>query len=362
MKITYLSAECAPFIKVGGLADVVGALPQKIAQLGAKTDVILPLCEQIPQEFKSRTKFLFYDFVQIGNRRDYVGVFHLLRDDVNYYFIDNEHYFKRGGIYGYSDDAERFSFYAMAALAILPRLDEMPNIIHFNDWQAAIGAVYFQNFRKTDEKYSQIGTVLNIHNIEFQGDFDFDMLEKIFGIDENYCQILDYNGRINFVKAAICLCDEIVTVSENYAKEILHKRHSYGLHFILRDNKHKLCGITNGIDIGKYNPALDKKIRHNFDAENFGGKALNKKDLQESLNLKIDDRTPIFAMVARLTHQKGIELLKQSLHKILQDDVQIIVLGSGSPDYEEFFRYLQRENPEKMRAIIDFNEDLAHKI
>lgn len=362
MKITYISAECTPFIKVGGLADVVGTLPQKVADLGARVSVILPLCEQILQKHKDDMKFLFYDFIKIGKRREYCGALYLKRGDVDYYFLDNEHYFKRAGIYGYSDDAERFSFFAMAAIALLPRLGEMPDVIHFNDWQAAIGATYLENFRKTDERFSKISTVLNIHNIEFQGDFDHNTLQNIFGLSEEFYEVLDYNGRLNFLKGAICLCDKVVTVSENYANEILVSEHSYGLHYILQENKHKLCGILNGIDTVKYDPAKDKKIVKNFSLENFSGKAVCKQHLQAKLKLEISEKVPIFALVARLERQKGVELLENSLRKILQGNVQVVVLGSGNPYYEELFIQTERENPGKMRTIIDFNEDLAHEI
>ena len=362
MKITYLSAECAPFIKVGGLADVVGALPREIASLGADADVILPLCEQIALEHKSAMKFLFYTFINVGKRHDYAGVFHLKRDGVNYYFIDNEHYFKRTNIYGYGDDAERFSFFSMAALEILPRLGDVPNILHFNDWQAAIAAIYLENYRKYNEKYRGIRTVLNIHNIEFQGKFDMNTLGTIFGLDENFRQICEYDGALNILKAGICLCDKIVAVSKNYAQEILHETHSHRLHYILQENRHKLCGITNGIDCELYNPACDEKIAHNFEVNNLAGKAICKRDLQQRLKLEVDDEVPIFAMITRLERQKGIELLQKSLHKILQANVQVIVLGSGNFAYEEFLRRVECENPAKMRTIIGFNEDLARKI
>ena len=363
MKILFAASEAMPFIKIGGLGDVMGALPKTLVKKGIDARVILPLYSAINGEKRSNIKFLKSFGVKNSWRENHCGVFTAESEGVTYYFIDNEQYFKRGSVYGEYDDGERFAFFSRAVLDTLPEIDFFPEIIHANDWHTALIPAYLNILYRGDERYRNIRTVLSIHNIEFQGKYDPFILGSIFGMDVSVRSMFMYDGCLNLLKGGIECADAVTTVSRTYAEEILHPGHSYGLHNILNQRRGKLSGIVNGIDTDLFNPETDKHISGHYSAANIRGKATAKRNLQKELALDVRSDVPIIGMVTRLVSHKGLDLCKEVLDELLAStDIQLVVLGSGDYQYEEFFRGLAQRYPDKVGLCLGFIPDLARKI
>lgn len=361
-KILFVASEARPFIATGGLADVIGSLPQALAK-DPKFDirVVLPLYSDIKPEQRRKMSFLGNLYVPLGWRNQYCGVFTCEENGITYYFIDNEYYFKRPGCYGYYDDGERFAFFSRSVMEILPFIGYYPEILHCHDWQSALAAVYLKTVYNEKPEYQAIRALFTIHNIEYQGKYSLDILGELFGIPDEYRGLLEYDGSINLMKAAIECCERFSTVSPTYAKEIATAQYAHGLQDIICKNQGKLTGILNGIDVDSYNPETDKALFANYSAENLDNKAVCKAELQKMLGLPVKD-VPMIAMISRLVSHKGLELVKTVAEDILHEDIQFVLLGTGDFGYEEYFKDLGRRYEGKASINIAFNNDLSRKI
>ena len=361
-KILFVASEARPFIATGGLADVIGSLPQALAK-DPKFDirVVLPLYSDIKPEQRRKMSFLGNLYVPLGWRNQYCGVFTCEENGITYYFIDNEYYFKRPGCYGYYDDGERFAFFSRSVMEILPFIGYYPEILHCHDWQSALAAVYLKTVYNEKTEYQAIRALFTIHNIEYQGKYSLDILGELFGIPDEYRGLLEYDGSINLMKAAIECCERFSTVSPTYAKEIATAEYAHGLQDIICKNQGKLTGILNGIDVDSYNPETDKALFANYSAENLDNKAVCKAELQKMLGLPVKD-VPMIAMISRLVSHKGLELVKTVAEDILHEDIQFVLLGTGDFGYEEYFKDLGRRYEGKASINIAFNNDLSRKI
>ena len=362
MKVCFIAAEAAPFVKVGGLGDVIGSLPKALRELGIDARVVLPLYSSIDRE-RFGLKYSGYQFVDLGWRHLYCGIFETVVDGVPFYFIDNEQYFKRESIYGQADDGERFAFFSKAALEILPGVDFKPDIVNVNDWHTALSVIYLDVLKSREaDFYKNMKSVLSIHNIEFQGRFNPYEMGNLFGLDNKYFDALIYKGDLNLLKGAIQLADRINTVSETYAHEILDPYFSYGLDDILRIEQGKLHGIINGLDIDKFNSKTDKNIYKNFDVKTLKNKVENKLKFQEELALEVNENIPMIGMVTRLTHQKGIDLVLHVADEILKTGAQLVILGTGDRHYEDALRSLEYRRYDKVRSLIMFSSEVSSKV
>lgn len=360
MKILYAASEAAPFAKSGGLADVAGALPKALVADGIDCRVVMPLYEDV--KFRDTLQYVTNFSVPVGWRSQYCGLFQAVRDGVTFYFIDNEYYFKRSGLYGFYDDGERFAFFARAILEMLFYTDFTPDIINCNDWQTALTPVYLNLHYRHLDKFSHIKTVFTIHNIAYQGKYGLDILEDTCGIGMRDAHIVEYDGCANFMKGAIETADKITTVSPTYAKEILDPWFSHGLDALLRTKQYKLCGILNGIDVDVFNPETDPDITANYTAANYAeGKAACKAALQDELKLA-KDGSPVMAMVTRLVGHKGLDLVRSIAEGLLRQDIELVILGSGEAQYEDFFNDLAARNPGRVSTYIGYNAKLAQRI
>lgn len=362
MKVCFIAAEAAPFVKVGGLGDVIGSLPKALRQLGVDARVVLPLYSSIDRE-RFGLKYKAYQFVDLGWRHSYCGIFETEVDGVPCYFIDNEQYFNRDSIYGQIDDGERFAFFSKAALEILPALDFKPDVVNVNDWHTALSVIYLDVLKSREaEFYKDMKSVLSIHNIEFQGRFNPYEMGNLFGLENKYFDALIYNGDVNLLKGAIQLADRINTVSETYAREILDPYFSYGLDKILTVEQGKLRGIINGIDVDKFNPKTDPMIPVNYDLNTFEDKVQNKLAFQKEMALEVNADIPLIGMVTRLTHQKGIDLILQASEEILKTGAQLVILGTGDAHYESALRSLEHYRHDRVRSILLFSNEMSAKI
>ena len=364
MKVLFAASEAHPFIKTGGLGDVMGALPQSLANLGVDARVVIPKYKNIKDELKQNLQFIKWFTVPVGWRNQYCGVFQYKYKDVVYYFIDNEYYFNRDGLYGYYDDGERFAFFNRAVLEFIKEIDWKPDLINCNDWQTGMVPVLLNLEYKNDKFYSKMKTVFSIHNLLFKGNFIPQVLPELFGYD--YMPLangsLELNGMVSFLKGGINYCDEITTVSNTYAEEIKTQQGGEGLDGLLRSKSEILKGIVNGIDYEEFNPEEDKFIFKNFNCNNIKDKIENKLSLQKELGLPQKEDTPMIGLISRLTHQKGCDLIVSIIDRLLQKDIQVVVLGTGDYWYEETFKNLQYRYPDKVSANIKFDNSLAHKI
>ena len=308
MKVLYVASEALPFAASGGLADVAGSLPKAIRSRLVGCRVVMPLYESISQEFRDKMTFLTSLSVPVAWRRQYCGVFEAKVDGVIYYLLDNQYYFKRQGLYGHYDDAERFAFFSRAVLEMLPHIGFKPDVINANDWQSALVPLFYHIFYANREGFEGIKTVFTIHNIQYQGKYGMELMEDVLGIPPEHRQLLEYDGCVNFMKAGIECADRVTTVSPTYAEEILDPWFSWGLDPILNARKWKLQGILNGIDRDYYNPSKDKEIFANFSTRNMEGKKLCKAGLQRMLGLPERD-VPVVAVISRLVSHKGLDLV-----------------------------------------------------
>ena len=360
MKVLFVAAEAAPFVKVGGLGDVIGSLPKALQDENVEARVVLPLYSSIDRE-KYNLRYKQYIFIDLGWRHIYCGIFETEVNGVTYYFIDNEHYFNRSSVYGQDDDGERFAFFSKAALEILPFIDYKPDILNANDWHTALSIIYLDDFKSRGlDFYKDIKSVISIHNIEFQGRFNPYEMGNLFGLDNKYFDALIYNGDLNLLKGAIQLSNS--TVSETYAHEILDPYFSYGLDSILKIEQGKLHGIVNGLDIDKFNSETDKQIFKNFNINTLKDKVENKLKFQEELALEVNENIPMIGMVTRLTHQKGIDLVLHVADEILKTGAQLIILGTGDSHYEDALRALEYRRHDKVRSLIMFSSEMSSKV
>lgn len=364
MKILFAAAECVPFFKTGGLGDVVGALPKYLAKKENEVRVVVPYFTGIKQEYKEKMTDLFNYTVQVGWRKQYCGIKTLTLNGLKYYFIDNEYYFNRPELYGYYDDGERFAFYQMAVIEMMERINFIPDILHVNDYHTAFIPFLLQEKYQWINAYQNIATVLTVHNLEFQGQYDKNVLPDLFGMDTNRYDdgTIRFNGAVNFMKAGILYADRINTVSPSYAQEIQTPDFGCGLDNILRMESGKLSGILNGIDYETNNPAIDRNLKTTFSKENISGKLGDKKELQKIFGLPVRSDVPVIGVVSRLTYQKGFQLVVAELNNLLQFDLQFILLGTGYPDLEHSFKYFNEQYPDKCGVKIGFDIELAQQI
>lgn len=362
MKILFCSSEVVPFAASGGLGDVAGSLPKSLNAEGQDVRVILPLYGKIKEKYSEDLKFIDSFNVSLGWRNQYCGLFTMEQNGVTYYLLDNEFYFNRPNLYGYGDDGERFAFYSKAILESLLHMDFEPDIIHANDWQSALVTLYINVYYRHIQKFQKIKTVFTIHNIAYQGQYGYNMIADTLGLPQEWAHHAEYNGDTNFMKAAIENADKVTTVSPTYAQEILDPWFAHGLDPILREKQHKLWGILNGIDYESYNPKTDKIIVKNFHADAFiKNKAVCKKELRSLFNLE-EDGSPIISMVTRLVGHKGVDIVVQAMQGLIDKGYQVVVLGTGESQYEEFFRDLAAKYPGRVGVEIAFIPALSRKI
>ena len=361
--VLFVASEANPYLGSGGLADVIGSLPKTLAANG-KYDVrvVMPLYGDISDKYRSQMRFLMNFNVPLAWRNQYCGVFSLKADGVTFYFIDNEYYFKRSGLYGFYDDGERFAYFSKAVLEMMVHLDYYPEILHCHDWQTALSVVYLKTLYANRYGYDHIKALFTIHNIEYQGKYGYDCLGDLFGLPESVKPALDYDGCLNLMKGAIQFSDRFSTVSRMYANEIKNPFFAHGLQYAICENEFKLTGILNGIDETVYNPETDEKLFRNYSADDTSGKAVCKKELQKMLGLPEKDDAPLISIISRLVPAKGLDLVKCVIEELLAENVQVVILGKGESDYEDYFRMLADRYSGKCRAIIAYNKDLASKI
>ena len=364
MRVLFAASEAHPFIKTGGLGDVMGALPKSLVKLGVDVRVVIPKYKNIKDELKQKLQFVKWFTVSVGWRNQYCGIFQYQYKGVIYYFIDNEYYFNRDGLYGYFDDGERFAFFNRAVLEFIKQIDWQPDLINCNDWQTGMVPVLLNLEYKKDEFYSKIKTVFSIHNLLFKGSFSPKVLPELFGYD--YMPLVngsvELDGSVSFLKGGLNYCDQITTVSNTYAEEIKTPQYGEGLDGFLRSKSYYLMGIVNGIDYEEFNPQDDKLIFKNFNINSIDNKVQNKLSLQRELGLPQKKDTPMIGLISRLTHQKGCDLIVNMIDRLLQRDIQLVILGTGDYWYEETFKNLQYRYPDKVSANIKFDNTLAHKI
>ncbi|NLO75845.1 MAG: glycogen synthase GlgA [Clostridia bacterium] len=363
LKVLFIASECTPFAKTGGLGDVVESLPIALRNRKIDARVIIPKYENIPAEFKKEMVHKKTFTVPVAWRQEYGGLEILKHEDSTYYFLDNEKYFKRAGLYGYYDDGERFTYFCRGVLESLPYMDFQPDILHCNDWHTGMIPLFLKVFYWNNPFYQNIKTVLTIHNLKFQGIFPMEILGDLLGLDDSYRgdEGVEFFGNVNFLKAGIVHADRITTVSESYAEEIKTDYYGEKLNGILKKYEGKMQGILNGIDYKKYNPETDPYIYENFRCSSVK-KEQNKVKLQEDMRLPVRPEVPVLAMVSRLTRQKGLDLLIHIIDELLNEDIQLIILGTGEWKYEQALREAAERHPQKMKAYFMFNEPLAHKI
>lgn len=367
MQIVFASAECAPFVKTGGLGDVAGSLPAALVRAGAEVIVMVPKYATIKDEYKAQMEHFADFYVSLGWRNEYCGLEKLERDGVTYMFVDNERYFARDYPYGFFDDGERFAFFSKAITESLQHLPEgfECDILHCNDWQTALAPVFLREFYQGLPLYDRVKTVFSIHNVAFQGQFSDTVMEDILGvahIPAAATQLRCDACSINYMLGALHYADAITTVSPTYAGEIQTPEFGEGLDGVLRERSYALQGILNGIDVAGFDPATDKRIAANYTVEDRSGKAVCKAKLQEELGLEVRDDRPLMVMVTRLTRQKGLDLVMYALDRILAGGVQVAVLGTGDRDYEDGLRYFQDKYPGTMAARIEFDPALSQRM
>ena len=364
MKILYVTGEAAPYAASGGLGDVMGSLPQAVKDTGGEdteVSVILPLYSRIATDFRLKMERVTEFTFRYGWRNSYCGVYRLFDGKVTYYFIDNEQYFKRGGMYGEFDDGERYAYFCHAVIEFMLHEDYIPDVLHANDWQAALSVIYLKLRYGMCRQLSDIKTVFTIHNIEYQGRYGMDSLGSIFDIGYENANVMEFDGDINLLKAAVVCADKVTTVSPTYAKELCEPYFAYGLSPIIRMFASKMSGIINGLDVDYFNPER-RDIPYSFSAADVTeGKRKNKHHLQKALGLPEAD-VPLIAMVSRLTEGKGIDLVLHVFDEIMQQNVQFVLLGTGDARYENIMTFLCGRYPDKARALLKFDRMLSKEI
>lgn len=364
MKVLFAASECVPFVKTGGLADVIGSLPKELIKHGLEVRVILPKYGLIPEEYKEKMFNIVDISVPLGIKEEYCGIEKLEYQGVTYYFLDNEYYFNRPCLYGFWDEAERYAFFCRAVLEAIPYLDFTPNIIHCHDWHTGMLSVLLKAHYADNPVYSDIRTVFTIHNLLYQGTFPKEILGTILGLDDSYYSTdsLEFYGQVSFLKGGLVYSDILTTVSETYAEEIQTPFYGEKLDGLLRHQRERLTGILNGIDYEVYNPKTDPLICTQYTWRSWQRKGDNKEKLQRHLCLPVNREIPMIALVSRLINQKGLDLVAHVLEEILAMDIQMVVLGTGEKRYEDLFKDAERRHLNKMSANIMFGDILAHRI
>ncbi len=363
-KILFVGAEAMPFAATGGLGDVMGSLPAALAATGeAEVSVVLPLYAAVNEKWRGEMKQEAIFTVPLAWRQQYCGVYSLEKDGVKYYFIDNEYYFKRPALYGFFDDGERYAYFCTAVMEMMAHLEIYPDVLHAHDWQAALSVVYLNRKYRNRQGFANVKTVFTIHNIEYQGKYDFFILGDVFALGDEDHALMDHDGCINLMKAAIECADIVSTVSPRYAEEIQTPEYAHGLQHCLRNNAHKLRGILNGIDYSYYNPEEDPVLFAPFTSTRMAGKAKDKNAMQKEVGLPERKDVPLLSIVSRLASHKGLDIVSTCIWSIVKNnDVQLIVLGKGEEKYEQVFLTLQAAYPEKVRALITYDRDLSKRI
>ena len=364
-KILFIGAEAMPFAATGGLGDVMGSLPTAISAADSNVDVrvVMPLYSAVKDTWRAQMKKEAEFEVTLSWRHQYCGVYSLYKDGVTYYFIDNEYYFKRPALYGHFDDGERYAYFCRAAIEMLGVIGYYPDIIHAHDWQAAMSLVYLDRKYRHVPGYESIKTVFTIHNIEYQGKYDFSILYDIFELSNFDRHVVEYDGCINLMKGAIVCANTVSTVSPRYAEEIKTAEYAHGLDKVLCDNAGKLRGILNGIDYKFYDPETNEGIAKTFTADSICDKYENKTALQKEVGLPERGDVPMISVISRLASHKGLDLITEMVYNLMNErDVQLVVLGKGEACYESFFTELENAFPEKVRALMTYDRDLANRI
>ncbi len=363
LQVLYAIFEADPFIKTGGLGDVGGSLPSAVCKEGVDMRVILPKLSSIPEQYRNRMKKVAECTVPLGWRNQYCGIEMLKEKGVTYYFIDNEYYFKREKPYGYGDDGERIAYFSKAILESLQHIPGFfPDVIHCNDWHTALVPVFLREHYMGLEEYTKIKTVFSVHNLKFQGIYPGEMLGDVLGLADikNAADQLTYGDAVNFMKGALNYSDRLTTVSPTYAEEICTSWYGEDMEEIFLRRHDVLSGILNGIDTYKHSPGRDANIVQKYNASTVkAGKAANKEALQKELGLAVEPDIPLVVLISRLTEQKGLDLINFILEELLQEDIQVAVLGVGDKDYEDAFKHFESVMPEKMSACIKFDLGLS---
>lgn len=365
MKILYVSSEALPFAASGGLGDVIGSLPIAVKRAlgdGADVRVVIPMYPSVKEKFAESLTFLGETTVRLAWRRQYLGIFSTVREGVTFYFLDNEYYFRRASLYGDFDDGERFAYFGKAVLALISETGFYPDVLHANDWQTAPAVIYLKRKLGVDDGYEKIKILYTIHNIEYQGIYDFSILADVFELAEWDRPTVEYSGNINLMKGAIVCADRVNTVSPRYASEIMTDYYACGLSHVLRMYAGKLTGILNGIDTEYYDPSHDTEIAETYTAADRIGKITDKLDLQRICGFSPDPSVPLVVMVSRLAAHKGFDLVRHVIEEILhRNRVQIALLGTGDWDLEAFFGNLAWRYPDRFCAKLEYNKSLAKK-
>lgn len=362
MKVLFVASEAMPFIKSGGLGDVVGSLPKTLLKQGIEVKVMIPNYCEIAKKYKENMQEIRNYNVSLGWRNQYCGLLKSNVNGIDFYFLDNEYYFKRPSMYGYYDEAERFSFFCKGVMEGLKYLDFMPDIIHCHDWQTALIPLLLKQQYAYNNQLNQIKTVFTIHNLRYQGIFDKGILPDLLGIDRNmaFKKELEFYGSINIMKAAIYYSDIVTTVSETYAQEIQTEYYGERLDGVIRENNYKLEGILNGLPYSIFNPNADNNIYHNY--HDYKTKVANKVWFQDEYHMNKGINTPLISIVSRLTEQKGLDLIIRVIEEIMNMDVQLVVLGVGDKKYEDVFSELEKKYPDRVKIFLQFDIKLAQKI
>ncbi len=365
MKILFVASEAAPFLKTGGLADVAHSLPKALKKAGTDIRVIIPKYGKISDEFKEQMDHIAEFTVPVGWRNQYCGLDHLKYDGIDFYFMDNEYYFKRNEPYGHYDDGEIFAFFSRGVLEAIKHMDNfIPEVIHCNDWHTGMIPVFLEAFYRYDIRFQNIKTIFTIHNLRYQGIFSKTILTELLGLDYSYFteDKLKYYDAVSFMKGGIIYSDIVTTVSETYANEIRTPYYGENLDGLLNGISYKLYGIVNGIDHDAYNPRRDKDIPKTFGLTTMKNKLVDKEALQKELGLPVNKDIPVIGLVSRLVSQKGLDLIKGVIEEILHLDIQLVILGTGDQAYEDLFEYYSHIYPEKLSSNIGFSDKLAKLI
>lgn len=364
--VLFIASECVPFIKTGGLADVIGSLPKYLNKNEFDVRVIIPKYACISEEYKSKMQYLNHFYMQLAWRNQYVGILEEEYEGVKFYFIDNEYYFQGWGPYGnIYEDIEKFAFFCRAALSALPIIGFRPDIIHCHDWQTGLVPVYLHDTFQQNEFYRGIKSIMTIHNLKFQGIWDKKTIKDITGLSDYYFapDKLEAYGEANYLKAGIVYADYVTTVSRSYAEEIKYPFYGEGLDGLMNARSNCLCGIVNGLDYEEYNPETDPFIYKNYSAMTFRKeKVKNKRGFQQELGLAVDDRKFMIGICSRLTDQKGFDLIDCVIEEICAEDTQLVVLGTGTEKYENLFRHFAWKYPDRVSANIYYSNERSHKL
>ncbi len=363
MNIIYASSEGYPFVKTGGLGDVIYSLPKELSKdKDLNISIFLPYYNTIKYSDKYDIEYVTNFYVNLGWRNQYCGIFKTTLNNITYYFIDNNYYFDRAKPYGDYDDGEKFAFFSKAILESIFKLNLYPDIIHCHDWQTALVPIFLKAFYSHLDNFKNAKTVFTIHNIEYQGKVGNNFFHEVLGLGNEFFDTIHYDDCLNFMKSAIVLSDKVTTVSRTYAHEIKHAYFAHGLQYVINDYAYKISGIVNGIDTQLYNSETDKTIKYNFDLKSLDKKADNKTYLQKQLGLPVNKDIPMIGIISRLVSHKGLDLVEYIADELLQQSVQLVILGTGDYHFEEFFRNLQYRYPDKVSSNILFDAKLANQI